>query len=714
MKTLSDTHAPVLAFKPHLHATVLGDDEVLLIAEASEGTILHGRAYATLAPLIDGTRTADDIVSAAPDLSPALAYYALTLLEKNGHVGPAPAPDISDVAPFWAGLGVDAEAAVDALRSATVAVIGDGNASNAVGALTASFEEMGARCVTETTADATLVVCAVDDYLSPSLPDLAQRLDGRAAWMPVKPGGEMMWYGPVFDSSGPCFSCLRLRIQENRYGRMLSKDVGAPPSPLDALKIASAASLAAIDAARWIVTDARADHPLANAMFTWDPKQLALRRHRIVPHHACPHCFPPSPRDPRAAAPIALSPTPGRFSVDGGARPITADAMLDKLEPYASPITGVLPALERVACDGLTSTYSVEGAFGKGVSDEQGRVSCWMEWIEMRNATFTGVERSFDARYADLGARAVHPAEILQISPRQYADRDALNRGLRPGIQIPLPIDDDLTLSWTAVWSLLRRETRYVPTALCYFGHPQEKYFGRTVTNGGAAGAAHADAILHAALELIERDAVAMWWYSRAPRRAIDLAALREPIVDDILRALTAKGDRVWAIDVTSDFALPVIVVVRCRADGRLGIGFGAGVYVSEAVVRALTELEQIDALSRNRPPEIVVRLDAHAWLEPSKGSARSMENGRPRSRRDVTEDLQRVVDRFEATGHDLLVLDTSRAGIDVVTVRAYAPGLRHWIPRFAPGRLYDVPVALGWIKQPLTEEQLNERPFWA
>jgi ribosomal protein S12 methylthiotransferase accessory factor len=35
-------------------------------------------------------------------------------------------------------------------------------------------------------------------------------------------------------------------------------------------------------------------------------------------------------------------------------------------------------------------------------------------------------------------------------------------------------------------------------------------------------------------------------------------------------------------------------------------------------------------------------------------------------------------------------------------------PGLRHFWPRFAPGRLYDVPVRLGWIARPLAEDELN------
>jgi ribosomal protein S12 methylthiotransferase accessory factor len=33
---------------------------------------------------------------------------------------------------------------------------------------------------------------------------------------------------------------------------------------------------------------------------------------------------------------------------------------------------------------------------------------------------------------------------------------------------------------------------------------------------------------------------------------------------------------------------------------------------------------------------------------------------------------------------------------------------MRHFYKRFGPGRLYDVPVKLGWLKKPVKEEELN------
>jgi ribosomal protein S12 methylthiotransferase accessory factor len=62
----------------------------------------------------------------------------------------------------------------------------------------------------------------------------------------------------------------------------------------------------------------------------------------------------------------------------------------------------------------------------------------------------------------------------------------------------------------------------------------------------------------------------------------------------------------------------------------------------------------------------------------------------------------------MEDKGLEVLVLDQTRPDIGLAVARVVVPGLRHFWARFAPGRLYDVPVELGWVARPLTEDELN------
>ena len=53
-------------------------------------------------------------------------------------------------------------------------------------------------------------------------------------------------------------------------------------------------------------------------------------------------------------------------------------------------------------------------------------------------------------------------------------------------------------------------------------------------------------------------------------------------------------------------------------------------------------------------------------------------------------------------------MLDLSRPDVDLAVAKVVVPGLRHFWPRFGPGRLYDAPAAMGWLARPLTEAELN------
>jgi ribosomal protein S12 methylthiotransferase accessory factor len=56
----------------------------------------------------------------------------------------------------------------------------------------------------------------------------------------------------------------------------------------------------------------------------------------------------------------------------------------------------------------------------------------------------------------------------------------------------------------------------------------------------------------------------------------------------------------------------------------------------------------------------------------------------------------------------EVLALDQTREIIGLPVVKVVVPGLRHFWARYAPGRLYDVPVQIGVLPHPLREDQLN------
>ena len=90
-------------------------------------------------------------------------------------------------------------------------------------------------------------------------------------------------------------------------------------------------------------------------------------------------------------------------------------------------------------------------------------------------------------------------------------------------------------------------------------------------------------------------------------------------------------------------------------------------------------------------------RLEEHPYLTPS-GTAVIRSDFRAKfGRLDTREQVTPAcVNLAKRAGLDFLVLDQTRPDIEVPVVRVIVPGLRHFYRRFAPGRLYDVPVRSG------------------
>jgi ribosomal protein S12 methylthiotransferase accessory factor len=282
--------------------------------------------------------------------------------------------------------------------------------------------------------------------------------------------------------------------------------------------------------------------------------------------------------------------------------------------------------------------------------------------------------------------------------------------------------DPTLPIDWTPVWSLTERRHKYLPSMQLYYGYPldPDRAFCWADSNGCAAGNTREEAILQGFLELVERDSVALWWYNRVQRPALHLTGR---YCESLRASYAARGRAFWVLDITSDLGIPCFVAVSFQLAPRprqLLLGFGAHLDARLAATRALTEMNQMLALvqsverdGRSFAPALAAWFDrtgsgAQPYLVPGARQPSRL-SGFPRiAHRDLREDVrwcQRVVEQRDM---ELLVLDQTRPDIDAAVVRVIVPGLRHFRARYAPGRLYDTPVALGWLAKPCAEAELN------
>jgi ribosomal protein S12 methylthiotransferase accessory factor YcaO len=161
------------------------------------------------------------------------------------------------------------------------------------------------------------------------------------------------------------------------------------------------------------------------------------------------------------------------------------------------------------------------------------------------------------------------------------------------------------------------------------------------------------------------------------------------------------------------------VAITHWIQNGHENIEFGSGAHFDPriALLRALTELNQFLALGlmgrgTGEKPSLdgsnPLRLQDHPYLTPSGSPQTQPESDSKFGHLGTREQVTACVSLAKRAGLDFLVLDQTRPDIEAPVVRVIVPGLRHFYRRFAPGRLYDAPVKLGWRDRPLTENELN------
>lgn len=735
---MSEPFDRIPQLKPHLRLEILDSERAFLLSER-EQFMLTGRVQVLVAPMLDGRRSVRDIIAALEGrVSPPEVLYTVSLLEKRGYLVDPTSALSPEAAAFWQASGVAPAEAAQRLAAAPVAALAlDGlEPAPLVQALT------GAGLTVRD--DAPLQVVLVRDYLTPGLEALNQQaLAQRGLWLPVKPMGVTSWVGPVFrPGEGPCWACLAHRLRWNRpVETFLREKTGAtgpfaPPLAELPASIQTGLHLAATALAQWLASGQKGS--LGQKLLALEFSRLQLTEHTVVRRPQCPACGDPELLKARTARPMVLQSRPRGFTEDNGFRSISPEETFARLQHQISPITGVLSSLGPVAERNhpLRPTFAasyfapVHGeaphfndfhalSYGKGRTPAQSRVSALGEGIERWSSLFQGDEPRFSARLEALGEDAIHPRNLLLFSESQYRQREQLNASYRlPRAAIPVPFDERLEVEWTPVWSLTHERHRYLPTSYCYNRHPAppEARFCTMDSNGNAAGNCLEEAILQGFLELAERDATAVWWYNRLRRPGVDLGSFHEPYFEALLEHHRSHGWHLWALDLTHDLGIPTFVALgRFPGNGRYCIGLGAHLDARIALQRALTEFNQIfDPQQKNAPLWMESDLEDPSFLLPDDTvPLRTPADFPSPSHEDILQDVRTCVARAASVGLETLVLDQTRPDVSLHTVKVVVPGLRHFWPRFAPGRLYDVPVRLGWRDSPVEEAQLNPFPLF-
>jgi ribosomal protein S12 methylthiotransferase accessory factor YcaO len=406
-------------------------------------------------------------------------------------------------------------------------------------------------------------------------------------------------------------------------------------------------------------------------------------------------------------------------------------SLVTRLRMHCSPWTGIVNRLEltKGASAGAfraTSTWAapspIDGArpylkrqssFGRGRTAREAETGCIAEALERHSLIYRGNEAMVRGTIDEVGG--IHPDEIQLFSAAQYRDRVAWNALVEEELEVPEPFDSTSPVDWLKAMALSPEgKDKFVPAACClmwYQFQPGSPEFARADTIGCASGASFDDAVARALLEWIERDATTIWWDNRLRRPAIRIESFGSDDLSTVVDGLNALDRQLFLLDCTTDVGVPVYVAIAPRVDGSEPlIACAADLSPAIAAYRAASEAGQVWYEARRSggllPSLRNWLLTATIATQPHLNPTHLVDA--PKEEACDPDRLNVIVNRLAAVGLQAYVVDHSRSDVTLPTVRAVVPGLRHGWNRRAPGRLYDVPVGMGWLRQPKAEDELN------
>ncbi len=737
------------------HAELLDDEHVLMLSE-KKNAVLSGKLYRLiLAEIQQGELSTEELIDRLDGrVSTAELVYALNFLQRKGYITESTSSVSPELCAYWNNMGIEVARLLETLEEKPVSV-------EFLGALpTDAFVPILETSGLSIRSDGVLRLIITDDYERQELREInREAMTAKQPWMLIKPGGVEVWIGPLFvpDVTG-CWDCLAHRLTRNRpmqafYKSRRGSEAHSPvPRSCSPMSFQLAANLAALEIIKWLYFEENGR--IEGNVLSLDTLSCATRSHLLVKRPQCETCGEMESRNvsPR---PIVLKKRQDVcISTQGGYRETALEDTVEKYQHHVSPITGVVQKLEpyfpekdspvhnyasgqNMALKSKTllwlNHHVRNGNVGKGRTWTQAKAGALCEAIERYSCAYQDDEPSMISSLRELGGRGIHPNVCMNYSQQQYERREQSNKACSKFyFMVPLPFDELLKMPWTPVYSLTEERFRYLPSCFCYAQYPAEdelNLFCYPDSNGNAAGNSIEEAILQGFLELVERDSVALWWYNMLRKPAVDIESFQDPYFHQLIQYYRSLHRSLYVLDITADLDIPAFAAISARIDGGkedIIFAFGAHVDAKIGVERALLELNQIlpivnisdteRAAGRYRTQDTYfldwlnrAAFENQPYLRPLENVPEKKASDYPvLCDRNVYDSVMFCVETAKKHQLETFILDMTRPDVGLPVVKVIVPGLRHFWKRLAPGRLYDIPVKMGWRATALKEEELN------
>ena len=338
---------------------------------------------------------------------------------------------------------------------------------------------------------------------------------------------------------------------------------------------------------------------------------------------------------------------------------------------------------------------------GRSLSVHQGK------GLDLDAARASGIMEAAEHHLAEHVNRPDALATTAELRRRgRVADVSRLPQSVRR-------LGPDERIPWMEARDLMTGEAVWVPYEMVHVDlrlpFPPASGFFPLGSNGLASGDHVAEAVVHGICELVERDAVTLFYQEdvrQQERRKIDPATVDDDVARELMNRFEAAGVELAAWDITSDVG---IASVFCMAVDRvfdpfrpIGVARGSGTHPNRgvALARALCEAAQ-SRLTRIVGARDDLQGDDFARLRAPQATAGALEQMRAsRASRpfaslptasgvSIDDDLRLLTGLLAERGlTEVLTVDLTKKDLPCCVIRAIVPGLEGVFPApsYRPG----------------------------
>jgi ribosomal protein S12 methylthiotransferase accessory factor len=355
-----------------------------------------------------------------------------------------------------------------------------------------------------------------------------------------------------------------------------------------------------------------------------------------------------------------------------GETPDTADLLrtLGYDDGDADAATGRIRMLRAASLGPHNAGLPVGGFAGSGLNPRRAFESCVGEGVE------------YLSQFAQ-------PDDPLQSGAFE-AHADALDPGTHRFVAAVLAacgVAVDQAIDWTPVRRLADGTPSWFPADLCVRRAAPNFIPPMKLSTGCAAGVTRDAATLRGMLELIERDAVALWWRGGRRPRSIAVDSETATLLE---RVRAGQGGRqTTLLDITTDLGVPVVAAFSTRPDGYgFALGMAARTDFADAARSAIFEMCQselslrvIAAKQRESGQAALNESDLQQQTRASSLNPNTCVLLQPNDAVPPPplsgNTVEAITQRLAERGIVAWSLDLTRAAFEVPVVRVIAPGLQ-------------------------------------